>query len=159
MHILTFNVDGQRIIRTDKETPVAKCKNLFKASFEFLSDEWDGRKTAIFSQGGRSRAIILDRNNECIVPWEFFDADSESYGRVSVFCGDLVTANEEVIKIERSGYREFEISKLPTPDVYNQILIMLEDLTVNLPGRVEQEVEISVKKSVASLDEIKEYIK
>ena len=50
MKTLQFEVDGQYISRKDNLVPVAKCRNLYKAHFEFLSPEWEGTKTAIFSQ-------------------------------------------------------------------------------------------------------------
>lgn len=127
MHIFTFEVDGQHITRTDKEIPVAKCRNLFSAKFNFRGEEWSGVKTALFMQGRYSKSVVLDNNDECVVPWEFFDTDSEVYGYVSVFCGNLVTANSASIRISKSGYQDSDASVPPTPDVYQQILENVEN--------------------------------
>ena len=107
MKTLEFEVNGQYIKRKDNVVPVAKCRNLYKAHFEFLTDEWNGSKTALFSlDGSEAKAQVLNEENECVIPYEFFDTDKESVGYVSVFCGDLVTANRAVIKIIKSGYTE-----------------------------------------------------
>lgn len=122
MKVLRFEVRGQYITRIDEEVPVAKCANMFKAHFDFLTEEWEGQKTAIFVQGNYSKSQLLDEHNECIVPWEFFDTEERTRGYVSVYCGDLITANESSVKIEKTGYRESDASVPPTPDVYQQIV-------------------------------------
>ena len=45
---LLFEVKGQYIVRLDSIEPVAKCRNLYKAQFQFKTDEWTGTKTALF---------------------------------------------------------------------------------------------------------------
>ena len=128
MKTLEFEVNGQYIKRKDNIVPVAKCRNLYKAHFEFLTDEWNGSKTALFSlDGSEAKAQVLNEENECVIPYEFFDTDKESVGYVSVFCGDLVTANRAVIKIIKSGYTESDASVPPTPDIYQQILGKIDD--------------------------------
>lgn len=122
MPILEFNVMGQCIRRADKIVPVAKNRNYFKAKFNFESDEWTGTKTALFIRGSYSKSQVLDSENMCDVPWEFFDTDTNACGYVSIYCGDLVTTNKEMVKILASGYRESDASVPPTPDVYQQIL-------------------------------------
>ncbi len=122
MKMLRFEVRGQYITRIDEEVPVAKCMNVFKAHFDFLTEEWTGTKTAIFVQGNYSKSQVLDEKGECIVPWEFFDTEEKTRGYVSVYCGDLMTANESKVMIAKTGYRESDASVPPTPDVYHQIL-------------------------------------
>lgn len=125
-NILQFNVSGQTISRNDTLQPVANCRNVYNAHFDFLTDEWTGIKTAIFKQGAVTKQMILDNNNECTVPWEFFHSDSDTFGYVSVFCGNLMTANRAVVKILKSGYPYSEANTDPTPDVYQQIIALLE---------------------------------
>ena len=122
MKKLTFKVDGQYITRTDHEKPVAKCRHLYRAEFEFTSDEWTGTKTALFANGNKAISQILDEKNTCEVPWEFFDTDTGTIGLVSVFCGDLTTANSASVYIAKSGYVESDASVPPTPDVYQQLI-------------------------------------
>lgn len=128
MNRFEFNVSGQRIERIDKIVPVAKCRNLYNAHFNFLTEEWTGTKTAIFSQGDYSKSMLIDENGECEVPWEFFDTELDTYGYVSVFCGDLVTANQADIRIKKSGYHDSDASVPPTPDVYQQIIEKIDNL-------------------------------
>lgn len=125
---LQFDVDGQFVKRTDNNLPVAKCKNLFKAKFNFIGDEWTGTKTALFAQGEYSKSVVLDDNDECVIPWEFFDTDENmAIGKVSVSCGDLVTTNCATVKITKSGYQESDASVPPSPDVYQQLIELAED--------------------------------
>lgn len=125
---LQFDVDGQFVKRTDNNLPVAKCKNLFKAKFNFIGDEWTGTKTALFAQGECSKSAVLDDKDECVIPWEFFDTDENmTIGKVSVSCGDLVTTNCATVKITKSGYQESDTSVPPSPDVYQQLVELAED--------------------------------
>lgn len=122
MKKMTFKVDGQYITRTDHEKPVAKCRHLYRAEFEFTSNEWTGMKTALFANGNKAKSQVLDEKNTCEVPWEFFDTDTGTIGLVSVFCGDLTTANSASVYITKSGYVESDASVPPTPDVYQQLI-------------------------------------
>lgn len=122
MKKITFKVDGQYITRTDHEKPVAKCRHLYRAEFEFAGDEWSGTKTALFANGNKAKSQVLDEKNTCEVPWEFFDTDTGTIGLVSVFCGDLTTANSASVYITKSGYVESDASVPPTPDVYQQLI-------------------------------------
>lgn len=125
---LQFDVDGQFVKRTDNNLPVAKCKNLFKAKFNFIGDEWTGTKTALFAQGECSKSAVLDDKDECVIPWEFFETDENmTIGKVSVSCGDLVTTNCATVKITKSGYQESDVSVPPSPDVYQQLIELAED--------------------------------
>lgn len=122
MKKITFKVDGQYITRTDHEKLVAKCRHLYRAEFEFTGDEWTGTKTALFANGNKAKSQILDEKNSCEIPWEFFDTDTGTIGLVSVFCGDLTTANSASVYIAKSGYVESDASVPPTPDVYQQLI-------------------------------------
>ena len=122
MKKITFKVDGQYITRTDHEKPVAKCRHLYRAEFEFTGDEWTGTKTALFANGNKAKSQVLDEKNTCEIPWEFFDTDTGTIGLVSVFCGDLTTANSASVYIAKSGYVESDASVPPTPDVYQQLI-------------------------------------
>lgn len=127
MQTIQFEVNGQYINIKDNIVPVAKCRNLYVAHFDFLTDDWKGTKTAIFTQGNKSKAQLIDDDGDCIIPWEFFDSEKETIGFVSVFCGDLVTANRASVKIIQSGYTDSDASIPPTPDIYQQILEKIDD--------------------------------
>ena len=140
MYTLKFKVEGQNITRTDREKPVAKCRNLFTAHFEFVGAEWTGIKTALFMRGSVSKAQVLDNKNECIVPWEFFNTDTCAAGYVSVYCGDLVTATAAAVRIYASGYTESDASVPPTTDVYQQLIGISEE-TKNIAQSVRDDAD------------------
>ncbi len=88
---LQFEITHQRINRVDTFKPVSDSKNYLYAHFEFLTDEWNGIITAIFTKNNVSYKMLLDNNNECIVPWELL-VDG---GDISVSCYQdyLITVN------------------------------------------------------------------
>lgn len=100
-------------------------QNLYTAQFNFQTPEWTGIKTAIFTQNNVTKFMILDENNQCVVPWEFFFNRNKTYGYVSVFCGSLITANRAIVEIEKSGYNYCIAHTDPTPDIYQQIVTLL----------------------------------
>lgn len=78
--------ENQKISRTDKFTVVANSHDYLRARFVFMTDEWQGIKTAIFRRGTTKTPIILD-NDECYVPWEFLAG--KGIGYVSAFAGGV----------------------------------------------------------------------
>lgn len=132
--VLNFNINNQIITRTDGETPVANSRNYLKAKFNFQTREWDEHeKTAIFRQKYKVRHVLLDENMECYVPYELLDAGILC---VSVFAGDLITANSCLVKILQSGYEEGTKPDDPSPDIYEQIMKRLDELSA---GQVDPE--------------------
>ena len=121
MITLAFLLDHQVISRSDKNTVVAGSKNYVRARFILRTDDWVRPITAIF--GGYTQ--LLDDNNECTVPWEVLQQPGKV--EVSVFCGDLHTANIAVVPVEKTGYKSGETPKDPTPDVYQQFLQAVKD--------------------------------
>lgn len=131
---LTFEINNQILVRTDKNKIVADSRNYLYAEFAFLSEDWNGiTKTAIFRKGNKSFKIILDEDNICLVPWEVLECGTMF---VSVFGGDLITTNSLAVSIMGSGYSEGETPSEPTPDVYSQILERINNLEV---GEVSDE--------------------
>ena len=115
-----FNINNQIItFDNSKFKIVEKSKNYLRAKFTFTED-WNGViKTAVFvSAKGDPYNVILE-NDECSVPWEIIEYP---YFTVSVFGGDLITANKVIVYVLKSGYCEGEVPGEPTPDVYIQIL-------------------------------------
>ena len=125
MLYITFNVYKQKIKRTDTQQIVSDSRNYLKASFSFSDDDWTGIKTAIFKNGDVVRHAILDDNNECLVPWEVIKL---GILHVSVFCGDLITADTATVYINESGYEDGGAPEDPSPTVYEQIIAMLNEI-------------------------------
>ena len=120
---IKFNVHNQIIKRTDTNRVVADSRNYLYAAFNF-SEEWTGTKTAIFKNGDVVKHVILE-NDECLVPWEVIKSGKLT---VSVFCGDLITADEETVYILQSGYEYGGAPQDPSPTVYEQIITMLNEI-------------------------------
>ena len=108
---LTWNVVDKRV--------VANSKNYLKCKFSF-SEEWNGiNKTAIFSSSKDVSYCVLLDEDMCTVPWEVIEYP---YFAVSVYGGDLITANKVLVDVTKSGYTEGETPKEPSPTVYEQLL-------------------------------------
>ena len=118
---LTFLLDYQQISRTDKSVVVAGSVNYLRAKFSPKSDDWKLPVTALFN----GTAVLLDENWECAVPWEVVQ-QAGSF-TVSAFCGSLQTANTVIVPVVASGYKNGETPPEPTPDVYNQVLGLMQD--------------------------------
>lgn len=116
--MLEFCVKNQIITRNDSFSVVADSKNYLEASFEF-TEEWQDSIVAVFGGSDGSFVDVVLENGSCKVPWEVIKAPRFT---VSVFCGDLVTANVAVVEVERSGYCQGDAPKPPTSDVYTQLL-------------------------------------
>lgn len=123
MLYITFKVNGQHIVRTDTNRVVSDSRNYLRASFEF-SEEWTGIKTAIFKSGDIVRNAILE-DNECLVPWEVI---KPGFMKVSVFCGDLITADSSTVPITESGYAECGAPQDPSQTVYEQLIEMIQNI-------------------------------
>lgn len=116
---LEFSVDKQIITRTDNNQVVENSRNYLSCQFNFC-DDWHGiTKTAVFIAANGDIFNVILENDVCVVPWEVI---KYSHFSVSVFGGDLITANRVVISVIKSGYAEGKTPSDPTPDVYQQIL-------------------------------------
>ena len=129
---LRFNVESQHLTRTDRSIVVARSENYLKAKFDF-SPDWDGvTKTGVFTNGGRVYNVILD-NDECFVPTEVI---RKGCFTVSVFGGNLITADVVTIRVEPSGYEVGGSPEPPTPGVYEQVLGMFDKFRGGEEGQV-----------------------
>lgn len=136
--LLSFNVQKQIITRTDSESVVCNSMNFLYAQFTF-SEEWTGTKTAVFKGKEKTYNALLDENDTCLVPWEVL---TESWFYVSVFCGDLVTANKVTIYTIPSGYEIGDESRVPTPEIYIQVIEKLNEIESEVdPEAIQRTVD------------------
>lgn len=123
--ILFFTVDKQIITRQDYESVVQDSQNYLYAQFAF-SEEWEGSITAVFrGKDGNAYNVLLDESGKCLVPWEVL---TQTWFEVSVFCGNLITANVVKVFTIASGYAIGEESRTPTPDIYSQIIEKIDEI-------------------------------
>ncbi|MCC8013769.1 MAG: hypothetical protein LIO87_01110 [Eubacterium sp.] len=131
--MLKFKVTGQRLMRTDGCKVVGDSRNYLKAKFDF-SEDWDDYTPRIASFWRDNLILepmqaVLDSSGTCVVPWEMLQR--EGVMRVSVCAGDLVTANEVCVMIDKAGKIGVLESTDPSPGVYANIynrLTSLEEL-------------------------------
>lgn len=134
MMTLTFSLNRQTIIRTDRNRLVSGSRNYIYAKFKDVSGDWQPPITAIFS----NYSTILDNEFTCVVPWEAIDQPGELV--VSAFCGDLHTANEIVIPIENGGYTEGSAPSPPPTDIYNKITEMVQE-AIDVANSVREDAD------------------
>lgn len=122
---LDFRIIHQSIWLEKKLRIVSGSKNFVEARFIF-SNEWNGlTKTAIFKRGESVFHVILE-DNRCMVPYEVMK-DSGEFS-VSIFAGDLITADSVPVIVIQSGYEDGGEPLPPTQTVYEQIIKMLEEI-------------------------------
>ena len=140
MLYITFNVYKQKIKRTDTQQIVSDSRNYLHAAFTFSDDDWTGIKTAVFKNGDVVKHVILE-NDECLVPWEVIKS---GILHVSVFCGDLITADTATVYINESGYEDGGTPEDPSPTVYEQIIAMLNEIETG--GIPDDKIAAAVEK-------------
>ncbi len=123
---LNFSVTNQKIKYVSNLYIVEKSRNYLTAKFAFSGSEWKKIvKTAIFKKGDTVYNVLLDENGRCNIP---SDVIVKGTLEVSVFGGDLITTDTATVKILKSGYEEGTVPTEPPPDVYTQIIKMIEKI-------------------------------
>ncbi|MDD6483512.1 MAG: hypothetical protein PUF72_02930 [Clostridiales bacterium] len=118
---LLFNIANQHINQVNSQCVVSDSVNYLEAQF-FFSDDWDGfEKTAVFT-GADSAYTALLNGGGCIVPHEIITAGRFSVSVFGIRDDVRITTDTVYITVQRSGYRDGETPKPPTPTVYEQIL-------------------------------------
>ena len=129
---LQFYVNNQTLSLSPAQKDVrvaASSRNYLKARFNFQTPEWK-RATliyALFTQNGLTYKKILGvepgmKFNECYVSPEVLNEGEFS---VSIYCDDLITTTQEVIKVDPSGYTEDIANQDTTPSVLEQMETMM----------------------------------
>lgn len=118
---LRFQLKHQEIKRLDRNVVASGSRNYVTARFIPITDDWSGIVTAIFGD----YLVVLDENLSCHVPYEVLQ--NKGQFSVSAFCGDLHTATAETVPVMQSGYRDGIEPGEPAPDVYSQIVSMVNE--------------------------------
>lgn len=118
---LRFQLKHQEIKRLDRNVVASGSRNYVTARFIPITDDWSGIVTAIFDD----YLVVLDENLSCHVPYEVLK--NKGQFSVSAFCGDLHTATAETVLVMQSGYRDGIEPGEPEPDVYSQIVSMVNE--------------------------------
>ena len=103
----------------------------YKATFVF-DNEWNGMiKTARFIQNGKYVDQILS-NDKCSIPVEVLKQGRLSVG---VYADGMVTTPCEIY-IRQSIKETNGAVAEPTPDVYSQIIKMIENISINIEYKI-----------------------
>lgn len=143
---LKFHVTKQKITRRDGSYVVAGSKNFLTAEFVF-SSEWNGKvKTAIFEKGDIVYHVVLEKDR---ISEEKMPVFSEGVWKVSVFGGELITADSAPLLVHPSGYREEKAPLAPSISVYETLTDMIgqavgkaEDLEKELMNRSDLKITL-----------------
>lgn len=137
---LLFTVENQVITRTDDFIVAAKSQNYLYAGFTFSADWGSSSRIAIFKSGCNSYEIILDANNECLVPWESLTHPGNLY--VSVYSGDRITTNKARVPVQSTGYTgHAQSTSDPTVDVHAALLERMDDIDEHIDDSVAAALE------------------
>lgn len=137
---LKFVVTDQIITRTDTFQPVAKSQNYLRASFTFDGGWGSGTKIAIFQAGCKNYEMMLDENNECLVPWEALAVSGNIF--VSVYCGDRITSSKAMVRVLPTGYTDnVDTTQDPTVDVYQALLSRMDTIDEHVEDSVESALD------------------
>lgn len=111
----------------------------YKAQFDFDS-EWNGVvKTARFVRGKKFQEAVIV-NDECEIPIEVL---KQGFLEIGVFSAEMTTTPCRILvkgSIKELGGMTAE----PTPDVYSQIISMIENIEIS--GVTDEQIENAVAK-------------
>ena len=111
----------------------------YTAAFSFDA-EWEGKvKTARFMHGSRFIDKVLE-NDTCTIPVEVL---KQGYIRIGVFTAEMTSTYCEVF-IRESIKEKNGAPIAPTPDVYAQIISMIEEIYVQ--GVTDEQIEKAITK-------------
>lgn len=127
MIVLTFNVTGTDLRRTDLNRIVAVSRNNVSAKFSFNSD-WDDISPRVvqFYKGEKYYDVSLV-NDECTVPWEVLtEAGTLS---VTVTGGDLITTTTVDINVYGTGLSSSGLAPtVASPGVYSEVVKLASEI-------------------------------
>ena len=144
MRNMKFEIKDRVIKRIDNCNNTVGDNSDYEAEFLFDS-EWDGHiKTARFIKDGNYAEKIL-QNDKCLIPVEVLKHGNL---KVGVFSADMTSTQCEVY-VKPSIKESLGSPAEPTPDVYAQIIKMIEDIgqPVISEAQIEKAVSDYLKKN------------
>ena len=154
MIVLTFNVIGTDLRRTDINRIVAVSRNNVSAKFNFNSD-WDdiSPKVVQFYKNEEYYNVSLE-NDECNVPWEVLtEAGTLS---ITVTGGDLITTTTVDINIYGTGLSDSGlVPTVASPGVYSEIVKLASNIESDYSGMksIIDAYEETVNNSMTDISE------
>ena len=154
MIVLTFNVIGTDLRRTDLNRVVAVSRNNISAKFEFNSD-WENVTPLIaqFSNNGAYYDAFIE-NGECTVPWEVLE--NEGTLSVAVLGGDLIITNAVKINVYGTGIVGGLTPTTASPGVYSAVVKLANEINAdyNKMQSIIDTYEDTVNNSMTDISEL-----
>lgn len=134
--VMQMRVEKQRLFLSGNQDVVADSQNYLEAQFRFSRD-WDGiAKTAVFRWAHGEQAYhMLLQDDRCFVPCEVIRAPGF---KVAVFGGDLITTDAVTVEVKASGMEEGVAPPDPTPDIYAQLVNLVEEKSTQAAAAAEE---------------------
>lgn len=118
-----------KIIQLDKQS--LQKKKIIGDNTEYVAnfifdEEWNGKvKTARFINNGIYKDVILNDKDSCNIPIEVMKSGIVEVG---VYAGNLQTTTATCVMITPSILEKYGIPSDPTPEIYAQIIAIVENL-------------------------------
>lgn len=123
-----------------REPVTSGSVNVYGVRFTF-SEDWEGlTRKAVFRVGGMSRAVLLDEDGMCTIPWELLETYQPN---MTLYAGVYGTREETALPtVWASLGTVFEgaaagaEAQPPTPDLWEQELAKKQDKLHGAPGQI-----------------------
>ena len=117
--------------------------------FEFCPMWNDFKKTAIFYRDeSEVYAVLVNENSEAIVPKEVLQNEGFFYFGVHGVSGDKVRTSQVLrYRVVKGAISEEVLIPEPTPDIYSQIMKMIEEAGILIYYATENEISQLLKSS------------
>lgn len=134
---IKFYVNRQHITRTDHAYVVAGSRNFLSCGFTFTPD-WAGIvKTAVFQKEDTVYHVILENDG---IAASAMPVLSAGCWRISVFGGELITADSAPLVVAESGYAEGTAPEAPSATVYETLSGMVSQAIAKTEA-LEEKIE------------------
>ena len=140
MSMLKVACADQRLCIVESTVIASGGVNETRVVFEFCP-LWDGfEKTAVFYNDIKDvYHVLLNSNNECVIPWETLKNEGVLYFGVFGVKGDVRRTSDIIeCRIKRGALIDETAVSDPTPDVYMEILSAYERVNANADLAKEQ---------------------
>lgn len=155
MSIINIRCIDQTLTVTN--APLISSGNIQTDSLKFeFCPMWDGYlKTAIFYRSeSEVYAVLVDENSEAIVPKEVLQNEGYFYFGVHGVSGDKVKTSQVLrYRVVKGAISDEVLIPDPTPDIYAQIMKMIEDAGILIYYATEEQIS-QLLKSSAQGDEL-----
>ena len=146
MITLTFEVNNQKLTRTDNEKIVNKTRNYIQLQFTSFSQEWTGLDTYLILKDEWGQNYLFDLNEEqptVTVPEPVLRGGIFKVSLVGIGNEERITTNIRTIALKPSGYTTTHIRPVEpgdySPDIFEQFLY---EITVKVDVEIDEFIRL-----------------